>query len=47
MQGQVGDCYLLSSIASVISFYPEVVSGMFLFSPNDAHFYAVRLFIDG
>ena len=47
MQGQIGDCYFLSSIASVISFYPEIVSGMFIFGANQARFYAVKLFIDG
>jgi hypothetical protein len=32
IQGEVGDCYFLSSIASIISFYPEVVSDKILFS---------------
>lgn len=47
MQGQLGDCYLLSSIASIISFYPEVIFDKILFSVNEAHFYVVKLFIDG
>lgn len=34
IQGEVGDCYFLSSIASIISFYPEVVSDKILFGSN-------------
>lgn len=47
MQGQLGDCYFLSSIASIISFYPESIVDKILFSVNHAHFYVVKLFIDG
>ncbi len=32
IQGELGDCYFLSSIASLISIYPEVISEKFLFS---------------
>jgi calpain-15 len=47
MQGQLGDCYFLSSIASIISFYPEVIFDKILFSVNRARYYIVKLFIDG
>lgn len=47
IQGSVGDCYFLSSIASIISIYPELIAERFLFNKNPANYYAVKLFIDG
>lgn len=47
IQGSVGDCYFLSSIASIISIYPELIAQKFLFNKNPANYYAVKLFIDG
>lgn len=43
----MGDCYFLSSIASIISIYPELIAERFLFNKNPANYYAVKLFIDG
>lgn len=47
IQGSVGDCYFLSSIASIISIYPELIAERFLLNINPSNFYAVKLFIDG
>jgi len=47
IQGSVGDCYFLSSIASIISIYPELIAERFLLNVNPVGFYAVKLFIDG
>jgi calpain-15 len=47
VQGELGDCYFLSSIASIISLYPEVIDDKILFSVNNARYYVVKLFIDG
>lgn len=38
---------MLSSIASIISFYPEVIADKILFEVSEAKYYAVKLFIDG
>lgn len=46
-QGQLGDCYFLSSIAALVNYYPELLSEMFLFDINPTGLYAVRLFNDG
>lgn len=43
----MGDCYFLSSIASIISIYPELIAERFLLNINPSNFYAVKLFIDG
>jgi hypothetical protein len=37
----------LSSIASVISIYAELIAERFLLNVNPAGYYAVKLFIDG
>ena len=43
----MGDCYFLSSIASLISIYPEIISEKFLFSENPANYFVIKLFLDG
>ena len=47
IQGSVGDCYFLSSIASIISIYPQLIAQKFLFDKNPSNYYAIKLFIDG
>lgn len=47
MQGQLGDCYFLSAIASLISIYPDVISEKFLFNENPANYFVVKIFLDG
>lgn len=43
----MGDCYFLSSIASIISIYPELIADKFLLNINPSGLYAIKLFIDG
>jgi calpain-15 len=47
MQGSLGDCYFLSSVASLISIHPELVSEKFLFRENPANYFVFKLFING
>lgn len=47
IQGSVGNCYLLSSLSSVVDRFPEFVSNYFLFNTNPSGIYVVRLFNDG
>ena len=46
-QGDVGNCYFLSAIGSLASKYPQLISEKMLFEVNPAHYYAVKLYIDG
>lgn len=46
-QGQVGDCYFLASISSIIYNHPELIHNKILFDVNNAHYYVVKFFIDG
>jgi calpain-15 len=47
IQGSLGDCYFLSSISSLVEYYPELLSELFLFDINPSGMYVVRLFNDG
>jgi hypothetical protein len=46
-QGSVGDCYFMSAVSSLAAAYPELLAEKYLFEVNPAHYYGVRLFIDG
>lgn len=46
-QGKVGNCYFMSSLASVTSRNPRAIDDIFIFEQNKANYYLVKLFIDG
>lgn len=47
IQGEIENCYLMSSIISIISKHPELIDHLFLFDRSPTHYYVVKLFIDG
>lgn len=48
LQGELGDCYLLSSLSSVACRWPDIILGLFITpTVNSAGVYCVRLCIDG
>jgi hypothetical protein len=47
MQGAISSQYLISSIASLVHKYPEVIYRNFVLLRNPASIYGIKLFIEG
>jgi hypothetical protein len=47
MQGSIGDCYFLSSMAAILKRHPRLILSLFAILYNKEQSYSVNLFIEG